>query len=64
MDGNNDSLFPLTIQILRFGRNLFNLWWTRVCGAYPENQVRRQQSSYRDFYQPQKQGQGLGSQGF
>ncbi len=32
-------------------------------GAYPENQARRQESSYQEFLiNPQKQGQGLGSQ--
>ena len=63
MDGNNDSFSLNNSNLARFGRNLFNLWWTRVCGAYPENQVRRQKSSYREiFYQPPETGEGLGSQ--
>ena len=43
--------FPLTIQVLQdFGRNLFNLCWTRVCRACPENQARRQESTYRTVF--------------
>lgn len=57
MDGTKDSF---STDPSSLGRSLFNLWWTRVCGIYPENQARRQQSSYREiFYQPPETGARL-----
>ncbi len=52
MDVNKDFLSPDFLQSCSIEKSLW------VC--HPENQVRRQESSYREiFINPQKQGQGL-----
>ena len=58
--------FPLTIQVLQDLEGIFSIFeGQEFCGAYPENQARRQESSYREiFYQPPETGTRLRWAGF
>ena len=53
--------YPLIVQSLQKLEGIFSIFeGTRVCGAYPENQARRQESSYREiFYQSSETGAGI-----
>ena len=58
--GPKDS-FPLTIQVLQDLEGIFSIFeGQEFVGLYPENQARRQQSSYwKIFYQPPETGARL-----
>lgn len=52
--------YPLITQSLQKMEGIFPFCWRRVCRRHPENQVRRQESSYREiFYQSSETGAGV-----